>query len=274
MPFMFPFLWWKWWKNRSAPAPEPAPGSPRFFRWFHRDGDLDGTSYAALVTAMRGDWTKLDQKTRMRQFRAFVLLSLRIAPLSPEAVELGDLRPELYSNDERNAAGSAIARTLVLLAPSGLRAISDAQTDEGKPAGSRGVTDTGELVTVIIVAMAALSALAAVYLAAEADVRINFDDEVTQRLLSSQAKAIEVLTLHIERERVVGHELPFDDAERGFLMRLQEDQARLATLQGRPRPNPLEGARTFVQQTASSLTTVALILVGAYFLLKMNERRP
>jgi len=274
----FPFWWWNLWRSKKAPVPAPTPTpptktTPHVFRWFHRDRDLDGTSYAALATALGNGWMRLDRTTRMRQFRAFVLLSLRVASLSPHARELGDLRPELYSTADRNAAGSALARTLVLLAPTGLRALSDVQTDEGKPASAKGVTETGELVTVIIIALAAVVTLAAVYLGAHAAVSVNFDDEVTQRLLSSQAKAIEVLTLHIERERVVGHELPFDDAERALLIRLEEDQERLATLQGRPMPRPFEGATTFIRRTANSLTTLALVLTGAYLVLKMERRK-
>ncbi|WP_281333172.1 hypothetical protein [Polyangium sp. 6x1] len=226
------------------------------------------------MTATRGDWMKLDPKARVRQFRALVLLSLRIAPVSYREIELGDLRPGLYSNDERNAAGSAIARTLVLLSPSGLRAISDAQTDEGNPTVGAGVTDTGVVVTIVVVALAAVCALAAVYLGAHAAVRINFDDEVTRRLLSAQAMAIQVLTLHVERERAVGQELPFSEEERSLLMRLEDDQRRLATMQGRPLPSPFEGAREFAREAtrvATSMTTLALVLVGAYFLAQTKE---
>lgn len=278
MDWGFPFWWWRWWQSMQPPAPTPKPapmppgGGPRVFRWFHRDQDLDGASYEALSTAMRGDWARLDQKARIRQFRAFVLLSLRVAALSPDPVEVGDLRPELYGDADRNAAGSALARTLVLLAPTGLRAISDVQTEEGNPANTKGVAETGALVTAVVIALAAIATLAAVYLGTQADVRINFDDEVTKRLLSSQAKAIEVLTLHIERERALGHQLPFDDEERALLMRLEDDQERLATLQGRPLPNPFEGASMLVRKTASSLTTLALVLAGAYVLLKLERR--
>ncbi|MDI1444704.1 hypothetical protein [Polyangium sp. 6x1] len=277
MPIFLPLWWWQWWRSKPAPAPAPAPkgdGSLPFFRWFHRESDLDGASYAALVTAMRGDWMKLDPKSRVRQFRALVLLSLRIAPISYREFELGDLRPELYSDDERNAAGAAIARTLVLLSPSGLRAVSDAQTDEGNPAVATGVTDTGVVVTVVVVALAALCTLAAVFLGAHAAVRVNFDDEITKRLLSTQAFAIQVLTLHIERERAVGHELAFSNEERSLLMQLEDDQKRLATMQGRPLPSPFEGAKEFARETAraaTSMTTLALVLVGAYFLLKQRR---
>jgi len=275
MPFLFPVWWWKWLQNKkTSPVPTPKPGSSRPFRWAHRDQDMDGTSYAALATAMRGDWTSLDVKTRMRQFRAFVLLSLRIATLSPNGVELGDLRADLYSNQERNAAGAALARTLVMLSPGGLKAVSDVQTEEGKPPTGKGVSETGEPLSALVVVIIALASAAAVWLGAQAAARINFDDEVTKRLLQSQAKALEIVTLHIERERAVGHELPFDDEERALLRNLEEQQKELATLQGRPLPNPFEGAATFTEQvskTAGSLTTLAVVLVAAYFLLK--ERR-
>jgi len=276
MAFLFPIWWWQWLLDKKQPpAPTPTPGRPRVFRWAHRDRDMDSASYEALTTAMRGNWASLDPKTRVRQFRAFVLLSLRVATLSPNAVELGDLRADIYSDQERNAAGAVLARTLVLLSPRGMRAVADMQTEEGKPPTGKGVSETGEPISALIVVILALASVAAVWLGAQAAVRVNFDDEATKRLLQTQAKAIEILTLHVERERAVGRQLPFDEEERTFLVKLEDQQKDLATLQSRPLPSPFEGAATFTREAgnaAGSLATLALVLVGAYFFLK-SERR-
>ncbi|UQA60405.1 hypothetical protein [Polyangium aurulentum] len=145
-------------------------------------------------------------------------------------------------------------------------------TDEEKPACSGVVSDTGALFGPVVVAVVALCGLAAAWLAAQAAVRINFDDEVTVRLLAAQARAIEVLSLHLERERAAGHELPFSEEERALLMRLEDDQRQLATLQGRPLPSPFEGATELVRSTTTALIPLALIL-GAFFVFGNNSQR-
>src|SRR5689334_12406116 len=104
---------------------------------------------------------QLDKGTRVRQLRAFVLMSLQAATLSSTPVELGQLGPELYSTQERNAAGSAIARTLVLLAPPKIRPIADVQTEEDQP--SHGSFDTG-LAPALVILLVTACAIAAAYL--------------------------------------------------------------------------------------------------------------
>src|SRR5689334_8037357 len=118
--FILPSWWWNLWqkqKEEDPPAPLPSPA----FRWFHIESQLAATSHASLDVAKREAWMELDTKARARLFRAFLLLSLQVAPLSTESVPLGALGPHLYGTQERNAAGSAIARTISLLAPDGVR---------------------------------------------------------------------------------------------------------------------------------------------------------
>jgi hypothetical protein len=234
---------------------------------------LSVVSAAALETAKRGAWRSLDKNTRTRQFRALVLLSLRIAPLKWEPVSLGNLNGSLYSTPDRNAAGSAIARTLVLLAPAQLRPVSDIQTDEAKPA--QGTVETG-VIPIATVVLVTVCALAAAYLAtviAQAVHAINFDDEVTKRLLAVHARAIEILTMHIERERIAGRELPFDEAEREWLVSLEDTQRQLATLRSRPLPSPFQGASEFARTAAASFGSVAIIAIALFFLMTWQKER-
>lgn len=232
---------------------------------------------AALATARSGAWKKLDKKALTRQFRAFVLMSLQIAPLRWEPMPLGELGPHLYSTQERNAAGSLVARTLLLLTPPGLKVGSNVVSDESEPATGKIEEDTG--VGVLVVLLWAACALAAAWLGttiADAAHAINFDDEVTKRLLAAQARAIEILTLHVERERIAGHELPFDEQERALLLGLEDQQRQLATLQRRPLPRPFEGATEFLRSAAKATTSalpLALAALVALFFLNQSNRR-
>jgi len=283
MLFFFPpSWWWRWWlkalepepqPGMPAPVPAPSPGI-RVFRWFHRDDNLANVTRAALDTALRGAWMELDEAKRRRQFRAFVLLSLRVAPLSSRDVTLGELGPHLYSSQERNAAGSAIARTLVLLVPGSVHARSDVVTEAALPA--TGVVETG-LAPALVVVLVTLCALAAAYLGSvgiEGIHAVNFNNEVTKRMLATQARALEVLSLHVERERIAGRELPFDESERALLYALEDTQRSLATLQRKPLPTPFQGATEFVRSSAQSILPMAgILLLAMYFLNQPQQRR-
>ncbi|MDI1484364.1 hypothetical protein [Polyangium sp. y55x31] len=276
MPDYLPFWWWKWWQGhqqpKPAPTPAPIPHSSSLFRWMHQDRDLTTVGAAALQTAKRGTWMTLDKKNRARQFRAFVVMSLRIAPLSWRQVPLGQLGPHLYSTPERNAAGSAIARTLVLLAPDNIRPGSDIVTNEGDP--TQGTIETGIIhaVTILLVTVVAIAAAYLGGIAVQSIHAINFDDEITKRLLAAQARSMEILSLHVERERIAGHELPFDETERSMLLALEDVQRRLATQRHRPLPSPFQGATELVKATTSFLP-MALLVFAAFFLIKHHDER-
>ena len=278
LPKHLPFWWWNWWQREQPPAPAPSPApvpnpsSPGVFRWMHQDSDLTTVGAAVLETAKHGTWTTLDKKKRARQFRAFVVMSLRIAPLSWRPVSLGQLGPHLYSTPERNAAGSAIARTLVLLAPEGIRPGSDIATNEGDP--TEGTIETGVIhaVTILLVTVVAIAAAYLGGIAVQAIHAINFDDEITKRLLAAQARAMEILSLHVERERIAGRELPFDETERSMLHALEDVQRRLATLRHRPLPSPFQGATELVKATTSFLP-MAILVFAAFFLIKKHDER-
>ncbi len=284
MDFYFPSWWWNFilrQKEEEAnpdapsplpPVPAPAPRPRGIFRWLHTERDINLVSAAALDTAKRGAWNTLDKKTRIRQFRALTVLSLRVAALSTQPIALGQLGPHLYSDADRNAAGSAIARTLVLLSPGHLQPTSDIVSEDSQPA--RGVIETGfsPVVTVLLITACAVAAAYLGSTIAKEVKAINFDDEMTKRLLATQARAIEIVSMHIERERIAGHELPFDETERAWLMGLEDLQRQLATLMQRPMPAPFQGATEFVR-AATTFIPVALLGIAAIWLLQRNERR-
>ena len=298
MDLHLPFFWWWNWIPRQtppgskpkapwplppdlnpkapwplpSPVPAPAPRPRGIFRWLHSERDINAISAAALDTAKRGAWMSLDNKTRIRQFRALVVLSLRVAAISHKPIPLGQLGPHIYSTPDRNAAGSAIARTLVLLTPGHLSPTSDIVSEEAQVA--QGVIETG-VIPVVTVLLITACAVAAAYLGAaiaKAVSTINFDDEMTKRLLAAQARAIEIISMHVERERIAGHELPFDETERSLLMGLEDLQRQLATAMQRPIPVPFQGATEFVR-AATDFLPIALLGIAAIWLLRQQPER-
>jgi hypothetical protein len=186
---------------------------------------------------------------------------------------LGELGPHLYSIPDRNAAGSAIARTLVLLAPGSVRAKSDIVTEESEKASGGFETGAAPLLVVFLVTACSLAAAYLGSVVAEAVHAVNFEDEVTKRMLAIQAQAIEVLSMHVERERIAGRELPFDDEERNLLVSLEDTQRTLASLQRRPLPTPFDGASEFVRSAAASMLPLGVILTLILFLMNSQQRR-
>jgi len=283
LPWVY-YLYKKWLEQQgrlpSSPGntpPHEAPSAPnRPFRWTHREYEYRAVLNRALVTAKRGAWRTLTKAEFVRQVRALLVASLRLATLSTYEVEqLGYLDGRMYSTQERNAAASALARTVVLLAPpTQFRATRDIATDAGNQAS--GQLEAG-LPPVAIVLLGTLAALAAAFVASSitsAIVVANFDDNVTKRLLALQARALETMQLHVERERLAGHELPFDETEISLLKALEDQQRTLAAMQGRPLPSPFRGATEFLQATteaATSFLPIAVIALIAFILIDQNN---
>jgi hypothetical protein len=270
--FIFPSWWWNLWQKQEEQRNLPRLPSPGF-RWYHTESQLAAAAHAALDVAKREAWLELDTKTRTRLFRAFLVVSLQGAPLSIHSVPLGELGPHLYNSQERNAAGSAIARTLVLLAPDRIRTTSDIVTRESDRV--QGSFETGALPVVVIILLVTVCALAAAYvgsLAAEAVNAVNFNDEVTKRMLSTQARAIEILSMHVERERIAGRQFPLDDAELSVLRSLEDTQRVLATAQSRPLPSPFDGATQFVRTASLSVMPLAAMGLVALILLETPKK--
>lgn len=284
---MFPWVYYlykKWLEEHghvpSAPSPSVPNGTPpspppRLFRWSHREYEFRPVLLRALATAKQGAWRTLAKNEFVRQVRAFLLASLRVAAMAPQQLQqLGFLDGRLYSTPERNAAGSALARTVVLLAPpTRMRATRDIMTDGSGHASAE--IEVG-LPPVAIVILGTVAAIAAAFLASSissAIVVANFDNNVTKRLLALQARALETMNLHLDRERLAGHELPFDEAEISLLKALEDQQRLLATMQGRPLPSPFRGATEFVQATTAAATSFLPIAIIAVIAIILMDQR-
>lgn len=277
------YLYKKWLEQQgrlptspNGPSPNEAPPVPtRLYRWMHRDHEFRAVLLRAIATAKQGAWRTLAPPELVRQVRVFLVASLRAAALSPhEPEQLGYLDASMYSTPERNAAASALARTVVLLAPpAAFRATRDIATDGGHQAS--GQIDVG-LPPVAIVILGTLAALAAAFVGssiASAIVIANFDDNVTKRLLAMQARALEVISLHVQRERLAGHELPFDEVEISLLQALEDQQRIVAAMQGRPLPSPFRGATEFVKATAAAATSFLPIAVIGFIAILLLEQQ-
>lgn len=260
--------------NTPPSGPFPAPMRPQ--RWIHREYEYRTVLQRALTTAKQGAWRTLTKAEFVRQVRALLLASLRVAALSPYEIEqLGFLDGSMYSTPERNAAASALARTVVLLAPpAAFRATRDIATESGNQAA--GQVEVG-LAPVAIVILGTVAALAAAFIASSissAIVIANFDDNITKRLLALQARSLETMALHVQRERLAGHELPFDETEISLLKALEDQQRLLATMQGRPLPSPFRGATEFVRATSEAATSflpIAIIGLIAFVLMEQHN---
>src|SRR5262245_55219899 len=103
----------------GTPEVPAVPGVPNggALAWTHIENDPMTIGPAALQTARLGAWDALDPSMRARQIRAFVLMTLQAATLKSEPAQLGVLAARSYPDDEHNAAGAAVARSLLLLAP-------------------------------------------------------------------------------------------------------------------------------------------------------------
>jgi hypothetical protein len=217
--------------------------------WHHIEPDPIKIGPLALQTAKLGGWAAIpDVATRTRLLRAFVIMSLQAATLRPEstAQPLGYFSANIYADDEHNAAGAAAARTLLFIAPNEILTAS-VQTTAGDPplfAGSPGV-GLAPLAIVAIVAICAAAAAAIGIRAADVVDSTNFRNNKTQQLISTQARALEVLQKHAEREKLAGKPLPFSEEERALLGMLETTQRQISTEKHQPLPSPFSGSKAF-----------------------------
>jgi len=275
--------------GHDSPTPTPkgptAPGVPSGgtnkgpLLWTHMESDPMSTGPAALQTARLGAWEALDPTTRARHLRAFVVMSLQAATIRNEPQQLGLLSAQSYPDDEHNAAGAAVARTLLLLAPRTPILISrGGLTVDGQPPieTSDPGAGLGWMAVVLIGCAAAAAGVALGWFGstttAEKADAANFRDHKTRQLASTQAAAIDVLAKHAERERLAGKPLPFSDEEKRLLGTLEDVQREIVAERKQPLPSPFDGAKHFgdVVQKATgfleALLPLALIGGGFYLL--------
>jgi hypothetical protein len=249
----------------------PIPGGTGPFIWTHSEPEPAVTGTAALQTAKLGAWDALDATTRARHLRMLAVMSLQAATLRTEPQKLGALSAATFADEEHNAAGAAVARTLMLIAPRGPAVVAQHITTKGgEPPVMLGPGETGAPWVAIAVIAAVAVVGAAAYLigrqTAETADRSDFRDAKTRQLLSTQATAIEVLAKHAEREKLAGKVLPFTEEEKALLRSLEDTQRVIVQERREPLPSPFEGAKTLAdlgQATTGFLEALLpLALVG------------
>ncbi len=236
----------------SGPAAPGTGSSTRDLVWTHVESNPMKTGPAALETARSGSWDSLDTITRTRYLRAFVVMSLQAATTHNEPQILGKLSATSFPDDEHNAAGAAVARTLLLLAPQRPMLLSrSVLTTDGEPAILSQDPGTG-LGWMAIVAIGAACAAAGAALGwfgssstADKSDAADFRAQKTKVLVSTQAAAIDVLAKHAEREKLAGKPLPFTEEEKRLLTTLEDTQRAIAAERRQPLSTPFEGAKSF-----------------------------
>jgi len=232
--------------------------------WKHFTTGTTQTVNAALNSARNGTFGSLPAAERAAQMRALLALSLQAATLSDTPGPLGMLSASTYGgNDERNAAGAAIARTAMVLTPPASVMLNDnVLTWDGAPAMQGNLPqwpDSAALPALAIVAIACAASAAAAYIATiitQAQHAIAFEEEKTKRVLGGTANGIETLGKHIEREKLAGKLLPFDPEERSVLRGLEETQREIVKEKFVPLPTPFDGARDFGKALADTTSKI------------------
>lgn len=232
--------------------------------WRHFTTGTIQTVNAALSSARSGVFGNLGTEQRAAQMRALLALSLQAATMSDTQGPLGLLSPALYGgNEERNAAGAAIARTaMVLTPPASVMLTNDVLTWDGAPALQVPISqapDVSALPALAIVAMACAASAAAAYIATiitETQHGIAFEQEKTKRLLNAHAASVDTIAKHVEREKQAGKLLPFEPEERTVLHSLEENQREIAKERHVPLPTPFDGARDFGKALADTTTKI------------------
>jgi len=232
--------------------------------WKHFTTGTAQTVTAALNSARNGTFTSLTTENRAAQMRALLALSLQAATITDTPGPLGLLSPAIYNgDDERNAAGAAIARTAILIAPSNAVTAIHANilTWDGSPAfiGEPPKPDVSALPALAIVAIACAASAAAAYIATIITATqhgIAFEQEKTKRVLRLHADGVDMFGKHIEREKQAGKMLPFEPEERTILHGLEETQREIAKEKHVPLPTPFDGARDFGKALADSTSKI------------------
>jgi hypothetical protein len=233
--------------------------------WRHFTTGTTQTVNAALTSARSGLFGSIPAEDRAAQMRALLALSLQAATISDTQGPLGLLSPAIYNgDDERNAAGAAIARTAMCLVPPGHGGIGgDILSWDGAPAIPGTIipkpTETSALPALAIVAIACAASAAAAYIATivtQAQHGIAFEQEKTKRLLNAHAAGVDTIAKHIEREKQAGKLLPFEPEERTVLHGLEQTQREIAKEKNVPLPTPFDGARDFGKALADATSKI------------------
>lgn len=243
--------------------------------WRHKESQPEPTARAALQTAKAGSWHALDATVRARQMRMFLIASVLGAGMFNNKIQPGKIDASTFGDEEHNAAGSIIGRSIQLMVPPvSLTVVTPFETVEGATATNIN-EETSEPLTLTTVLLVTGCAMVAGFIAHEVAVVMDnkyFQEEKTKRLVASTARVVETMALHVEREKIAGKLIPFSDEERSVLTDLQGLQREIAAEKNRPFPTPFDGAREFLESaTASATAALVPIALGALALIAVSS---
>lgn len=269
--------------------------------WMHTETDPQaGVDLAFRLAGGPAAVAAMDTTTRIHALRCLAALSIyacqavqgpkAVSPTMPVATGaegqqqmtlLGSLYGSLYPSREALYVASTLGRTMILIPDRGPRQVYSTVTTDGQDAttGGQGVEDTGLpplLLAGVIIAGVVACCIATVHIAGTVCNAVNIDRKLeretdTARMIAAQAKALQLVSDHTERERVAGKSLPWDPVgELRAIDALNGIQHEIVSRERSSWPTPFPGAIGALgaagAQIAGNLTTVALMLGGAFIL--------
>lgn len=240
--------------------------------WVHRDdAGIAAVVDAGLARAKAQDWASGTSGDRERALRGVLIETARcmgelagkktaVVPLTVDGKEIGKVAyvhpaPVAGASAERQRAAVVLYRTVELLAEGNRRGLGFA-TLETK-------TDAGAWPIVAVAAVVSIGQAAAIgYVAFQAAQVI--DRQLQRRhdlkmLLAEHAKELELVSKHVEREKLAGKPLPLDDATKGSLNATIKRQNEIAAKQY----GPLSSGLPNVDAAAGGFGLGAVLALGA-----------
>jgi hypothetical protein len=86
------------------------------------------------------------------------------------------------------------------------------------------------------------------------------EDALTQKMLTTQARAVTLVSDHTQAERAAGHPIPYSSGELRLLDALLGTQRALASRTGTPLRNPFVGAVDSAKKVAERVTEIGIDL--------------
>ncbi|MBI3204491.1 MAG: hypothetical protein HYZ29_23340 [Myxococcales bacterium] len=240
--------------------------------WVHRDdAGIAAVVEAGLARAKAQDWASGTSGDRERALRGVLIETARcmgelagkktaVVPLTVDDKEIGKVAyvhpaPVAGATAERQRAAVVLYRSVELIAEGNRRGLGFA-TIETK-------TDAGAWPIVAVAAVVSIGQAAAIgYVAFQAAQVI--DRQLQRRhdlkvLLAEHAKELELVSKHVEREKLAGKPLPLDDATKASLNATIKRQNDIAAKQ----QGPLSSGLPNVDAAAGGFGLGAVLALGA-----------
>lgn len=242
-------------------------------QWIHRDeAGISSTVEAGISRALKGDWTSGTSGDRERALRGLLIETARcMGELAGTKTLVTDLvkdgkptgkrvalihpAPKADANPDRKRAAIVLYRTVELLAEGNRQGLGFTTLD--------GKADVGAWPVVALVAVVSITQAAAIgYVAFQAAQVI--DRQLQRRsdlraLLAEHAKELELVSQHVEREKLAGKPLPLDEATKASLNATIKRQNDIVAKQ----QGPLSGGLPNIDAAAGGFGLGALLALGA-----------